>query len=115
MGDAFSVPDEVELLDFFGTEAVERSVEDGYWCYEASDGGGVTLRFSFHLFDRSVQTAIRVKGIEIATVSHEGAREMAVDGTLLRCRFSYQGAEGKLVLSVTDSIKIEWWSLRADK
>jgi hypothetical protein len=58
----FVVPDEMELVAFFGTDPVERVVEDGYWCYEVSDNRGVTLRFSFDLFEQSVQTAISIDG-----------------------------------------------------
>ncbi len=83
----FVVPDEMELVEFFGTEPVERQVEDGYWCYEISDNRGVTLRFSFDLFEQSVQTAISVDGAPLATVSHEGAQVMAITDQTLTCVF----------------------------
>ena len=41
--------------------------EDGYGCYEISDERGVTLRFSFHLFERSVQTVLSVTWSSLRT------------------------------------------------
>ncbi len=108
----FVVPDEMELVEFFGTGPVERVVEDGYWCYELSDNRGVTLRFSFDLFERSVQTAISMNGAPLATVAHEGAQVMAISDQALTCRFASPGSRATLVLRVTDSIHLEWSSLR---
>jgi hypothetical protein len=73
MDSQFRAPDEVELLEFIGADAVERNVEDGAWSYEVTDKRGVTLRFSFNLYKRSVQTAVSLGGSRIATVSHESA------------------------------------------
>lgn len=110
---AFTVPDEIELLEFFGAEPVERSVDDGYWCYEVSDARDVRLRLSFNVFEQSVQTSIEVAKSPLITVAHEGAREMKVSGQALTCRFSYAGGEATLVVRVTGSINVEWSSLRA--
>ncbi|NPD26988.1 MULTISPECIES: hypothetical protein [Corallococcus] len=112
MSDVFSIPDELELLEFFSAEPVERSVEDGYWCYEVSDRRGVRLRFSFNLFERSVQTALQVMDLPLITVSHEGAESMTVSGKTMTCRFSYQGSDARLVLRLNDSINLDWLSLR---
>jgi hypothetical protein len=54
--DQMRVPDVGEIGEFFGAEPVEHSVEDGYWCYEIADKRGFFLRFSFSLYERSVQT-----------------------------------------------------------
>jgi len=56
--DYFEVPAEDNLARFFGSEAVERSIDDGYWCYEVVDERGMKVRFSFKLYERSVQTVI---------------------------------------------------------
>ncbi|NNB89276.1 hypothetical protein [Corallococcus exiguus] len=112
MSDVFSIPDELELLEFFSAEPVERSVEDGCWCYEVSDRRGVRLRFSFNLFERSVQTALQVMDSPLITVCHEGAESMTVSGKTMTCRFSYQGSDARLVLRLDDSINLDWSSLR---
>jgi hypothetical protein len=113
MRGVFVVPDDVDMLEFFGSEPVERAVENGYWCYEVADDRGVTLRFSFNLFEQSVQTALFVGGTKVATVAHEGAVRMTIDDQTLTCRFSYSGAEARLLLRVADSINVEWSSLRS--
>lgn len=113
MSALFAVPDELELVEFFGSEPVERSVNDGYWCYEAADGRGVSLRFSFNLFQQSVQTAIYFGAAHVGTMAHEGAQTMTIADQLLTSRFTYAGAEAKLVLRVRDCISFEWSSLRS--
>jgi hypothetical protein len=110
--DAFSVPDELELVEFFGAEPVERSVEDGYWCYEVVDARGVRLRFSFNIFEQSVQTTLKVANSPLVTVVHEGARVMKIEDRSLTCRFGYVGSTATLVLRVVGAIRLEWASLR---
>lgn len=110
--DVFSIPDELELLEFFWAEPVERSVEDGYWCYEVTDRRGVKLRFSFNLFERSVQTALQVMDSPLITVAHEGAITMTVSGRMLTCHFSSGRSDTRLVMRLGDSINLEWSSLQ---
>ncbi|MEQ1737161.1 MAG: hypothetical protein ABL886_12255 [Rhodoglobus sp.] len=110
--EAFAIPDEVELFEFFGADPVERSVDDGYWCYEVVDARNIRLRFSFNLFEQSVQTTLQAAGTPLVTVVHEGAQTMWVSEQTLTCRFSYAGAQATLVLRLVDSIKLEWSSLR---
>ena len=112
MRSAFSVPDEVEMLAFFGADALERSLADGYWCYEVADERGVTLRLSFKLFERSVQTALRIAGAPLATVAHEGAEAMTIVAETLTCRFACSDATTELRVRVSDLISVEWSSLR---
>jgi hypothetical protein len=107
----FRALDEVELLEFFGVDPVARTPEDGYWCYEVSDARGVTLRFSFHLFERSVQTALSLGGAQIATVAHEGADRMLVREGKLRCEFSMGSAKTTLTIEMGPAISVAWSSL----
>jgi hypothetical protein len=67
------VPDEFALVGFFGAEPVERSVDHGYWCYEMVDARNIRLRFSFDIFEQSVQTALQVADSPLVTIVHEGA------------------------------------------
>ena len=52
------VPGVAELTEFFGSEPVEHSAEDGYWCYEFTDELGIQVRLSFNIFERSLQTTL---------------------------------------------------------
>jgi hypothetical protein len=88
---------------------VERVVGDGY---EVCDNRGVTLRFSFDLFEQSVQTAVSMDGAPLATVAHEGAQVMAITDQTLTCRFASSDTRATLVLRITDSINLEWSTLR---
>jgi hypothetical protein len=114
MASEFRALDEVELLEFFGVEPVARTVEDGYWCYEVADERGVTLRFSFNLHERSIQTALSLGGSPIATVSHEGADQMAVREGKLRCEFSTKGEKTTLTVETGGSLSVTWSTLRTE-
>jgi len=107
-----SVPDELELLEFFGAEPIVRSLEDGYWCYEATDSRGVRMRFSFNIFDRSVQTELSVAGAPVATVSHEGATRLRREGSTLCCDFLGEDWKGSLTVVVGALLHAEWSMLR---
>jgi hypothetical protein len=109
----FSTPDKTELLEFFGAEPVESDPADGFWVYELTDAGGVTLRFSFDVLERSVQTEIRLGDRVIAKVSYEGAVSMRCDGRVLRCEFRSSGTKATLAVDAADALKIEWATLRA--
>lgn len=110
----FVILEEIELMEFFGVEPVARRPEDGYWCYEVSDARGVTLRFSFHLFERSVQTVLSVDGAQIGTISHEGADRMLILERKLRCEFSSAGEKTTLTIETGPSLAIGWSSLQTE-
>ena len=110
--ETFLVPDELELLEFFGAEPVARSVDDGYWCYEMVDDRDVRLRFSFNIFDQSVQTTLQVANLPLLTVVHEGAQVIMIEDQLLTCSFSYAGSTSSLALRIAGGIRLEWASLR---
>ncbi|XXF78294.1 hypothetical protein P2318_00630 [Myxococcaceae bacterium GXIMD 01537] len=108
----FDVPDELDLLEFFGVEPIERAAEDGYWCFVVGDERGVELRFSFNLFERSVQTVVSVGDAAVYTVCHELAERLYVDGPVLRATFAAADATTQLMVRVAPTIRVEWSSLR---
>lgn len=108
----FETPSEADLVDFFGTEPIDRSVEDGYWSYEITDDSGVLLRFSFNLYERSVQTVLQVAGAAIATVSHESAERLAIRDNVLRCEFSGSASRTTLIVKLQERISVTWTTLR---
>ena len=107
----FQVPDEHELVDFFGNEAIERSIDDGYWCYEVASAQGTSLRFSLNLYERSVQTELRVGAVPVATVSHEMATRLRVEGGELRCEFVCAGCRTTLTVDAR-GYRALWSTLR---
>ena len=56
------IPTELEFLEFFGAEPIETRGTDGFWCYEVTDRNRVTLRLSFNVLERSVQTTLLFSG-----------------------------------------------------
>jgi hypothetical protein len=107
----FVVPHESDLREFFGAEPVECSVEDGYWCYEVVDERDAALRFSFKLFERSVQATLSVAQRPLVTVAQEGAEFMGLSGRTLTCRFACPGGRGTLVLRIDREIYLDWSTL----
>jgi hypothetical protein len=108
----FEIPNEADLTDFFGAEPMDRSVDDGYWCYEITDDSGVLLRFSFNLYERSVQTVLHVAGMAIATVGHESAERLVISQSVLRCEFSGSALRTTLIVKLGDRISVAWTTLR---
>lgn len=108
----FQVPDELELIGFFGAEPIDRSVDDGYWCFEVRDATGATLRFSFNLHERSVQTALSFAGDTQTSVSHEMADRLTVNGDHLACEFSSVDLKTTLTVRLQPRLSIAWATLR---
>jgi len=108
----FQVPDEHELIEFFGTEATERAVDDGYWCYEVAGAQGTSLRFSLNLYERSVQTELRIGAVPIATVSHEMATRLRVEGGQIRCEFVCSECRTTLTINAAHGYMPVWSTLR---
>lgn len=102
---------ELELLEFFGTDPNERS-KDGYYCYVVADARGVTLRFSFHVLERSVQTVLLIDGASLCSVSHESATRMRVREGALWCEFLSADSKANLAVELHPHISVRWSSLR---
>jgi hypothetical protein len=112
MSNKFHTLDESALFEYFGTDAIGRSVEDGYYCYTITDARGVRLRFSFNIYERSVQTALSLSGDDLSTVSHENAESMFFIDKELRCEFSASDSKTTLTVAISPHILIVWSSLR---
>jgi hypothetical protein len=108
----FETPDEDELLELFGAEPIERSVEDGYWCYETADRRGLCLRLSFNIYERSVQTVLSLDGALIERVSHEHAIYMLVRDGKLHCEFVSVDSKALLTVELGPNLSLEWSTLR---
>lgn len=111
MGSQFKVPDESDLIEFFRSEPVDKAAEDGYWCYELTDARGVKLRFSFSVYERSVQTVLSLEGEKIETVSHESAERLTIADGILRCEFLLPTARTILVIDVRNQLSVTWANL----
>jgi hypothetical protein len=99
-------------VKFFESEPAERVVEDGYWCYEVTAHGASVLRFSLDRHERSVQTELRIQGVTVATISHEMATRLSVDGSDLRCDFLSANSRTTLTIHRSHGYRIVWSTLR---
>ncbi len=108
----FRVPDEHELVEFFGSEPIGRSVEDGYWCYEIAGASGMTMQFSLNLYERSVQTELRIGVSSITKTSHEMATQLAINGRQLQCEFLCDNCHTTLTIDAAQGYRAVWSTLR---
>ena len=113
MSDVTTTPEEVDLQRFFGGEPKQAEPQDGYWMYEASDSARVTLRFSFNLHERSVQTSLDVAGANAATISHECARAIRIDAATdeLVAEFDDGDSRTELRICLRERIRVIWATL----
>ncbi len=111
----FSVPDEYLMFEIFEQEPSQAFPEDGFWCYEVTDNDGITLRFSFNLFEQSVQTSILINGRNIQTVCQEGAVSLTPvlehGNRGLRGKFQFGAEDSTLEIQVAPEIKVRWSAL----
>lgn len=107
------VPGVAELTEFFGSEPVEHSAEDGYWCYEFTDELGIQVRLSFNIFERSLQTTLSSsRGHQIATVVHEQADDLVVRDGCLSCVFSSESSKTTLTVHLQGGARVMWSTLQ---
>jgi hypothetical protein len=111
-------PDELSLLEFFESEPITRISEDGYFCYQASDHLGITLFFSFNIFETSVQVRLVFNGEDIALFSSERAKKITLEndksGHYLTCEFDLKDSLSKLELRLKPFISVRYFSIRIE-
>lgn len=105
------VPGEFELTRFFEGPPIERAPEDGYWCFASQDARGIKLRFSFNVFERSIQTVLSLDQDVLESVSHEHADALQIDGGELRATFTGRDEKTLLVVRVSPAITVKWSTL----
>ena len=71
-------PDEIDRLSFFEGEAVFFDENDQIYAYEFTGENGVSLIFSFSVFEGSIQTILKLNGIEISRNVSEGFKEFKI-------------------------------------
>ena len=108
----FELPEPLGLLAFFGAEPTAQG--DGFSAYETEDESGARLRFSFDVFERSIQTALSVGGVSVATVSREGARRLWIDADGLHANFHETGFRTELHVRLTPTVQVLWSSIRTE-
>ena len=100
------------MIDFFKSEPVDQSTEDGYWCYELSLPNNTKIRFSVNLYERSVQTELYIGNTSMVTVSHESAAEMTIKKNQLMCEFYENNLRTVLVIDSMKNYGITWSTIQ---
>ena len=106
-----NIPEQFELLSFFGSEPITANPEEGFWCYEVIDNTGIKLRFSFNAFQRSLQTMLLLGERILEKVSKEGVTKLALEKSILRGECLNGVENTKLEIQVEPIISVDWSSL----
>jgi len=103
-------PNRQEMMEFLGVSPTEET-DDGYCLYEISDEDQ-TLKLSFDVIERSIQTVISFQGQERIRVSQECAVSLKIiEGKFLQGRFEYNNARSIMEIYKTPSIFVKWYTL----
>ncbi len=110
-----SIPDELDLFEFFNSEPIVSNPGEGFWCYERDDGKGLALRLSFNILEKSIQTILLVDGNETEIVSHEGATRIYIveesNTKKLKCNFLSTSTNTSLEIMFEPDFRILWQSI----
>ncbi len=114
--EAFDVPGELELTEWFGCNPVKQG--DAQYRYQVSDKSNVTLILSFDVIESSIQTVVIVADAPVAKVVHEGARRLWFQdigkGRQLRADCFPDGHHTQLAIEIEPRIRVEWSTLRSE-
>lgn len=114
----FTVPSELELTEVFGSEPRDARPKDGFWSFEARDSNGVTLRLSFDIFERSIQTVLLIDDDEAARISQEGAISLRVvrehGEDVLRGECLFRDARSTVEIRLRPRIVVTWGTIRTE-
>ena len=107
-----NMPEEWELIDFFGPSEYKSKPEDGIHCYELIAADGKSICFLLNLFQRSVQVRIGLNGDEILSIYQEGVSNLSIqarpDGKFLVVTFNNTGDDRILKLGLQPTAHVSW-------
>jgi hypothetical protein len=110
-----SIPDELELLDFFETIPLQTTPEEGFYCYQVSDKTGITLIISFRGIDGSFQIRLKNAEGDLALFCQEGATRLILrndaSGKYLYCEFELGKIKTSAEVRVFPKILVKWNTL----
>lgn len=108
-------PEELDMLQAFSLGAKNSEPEDGYWCYEFVDDFGVKLKFSFDVFEGSIQTVLSFQDRVVQIVLIEGQGNLRLerrqDNYILLGHLLTRDTTNFLEIQVKPKILVKWSSL----
>jgi hypothetical protein len=114
----FIAPNESDFSEHLSVRPIESTPEYGYWCYEFHDSTGTTLRLSFDVTERSLQTLVMCEGREILRICQEGATLLSIidmdTKKVLRGECVFKDAKTTVEIVVVPHISVSWSTLRTE-
>jgi len=74
------MPEEWELIDFFGPSEYKSKPEDGLHYYELATENNLRVSFALNIFLRSVHVKFRLSNEEIVSIYQEGVTSISIQG-----------------------------------
>ncbi|KHD11288.1 hypothetical protein PN36_34280 [Candidatus Thiomargarita nelsonii] len=108
----FNYPDEMDFLSVFGVEPLESQPKDGFWCYLLSDDNQRQVKLSFDMPESSIQTTLIIDGLEISTVSSEGAEYLNINDKTIRGKCQNDSDVTELLIKFEPHLQVTWSNLR---
>jgi hypothetical protein len=110
----FNYPDEMDFLSAFGVEPFESQPKDGFWCYLLSDDNQRQVKLSFDMPECSIQTTLIIDGLEISTVSSEGAEQLSIEDNdkTIRGKCQNDSDVTELLIKFKPHLQVTWSNLR---
>ena len=106
-------PDEMDFLSVFGVEPVESQPKEGFWSYLLSDENQRQVKLSLCLPECSIQTTLIIDGLEISTVSSEGAEYLNIENEkTIRGKCQNESDVTELLIKLEPHLQVTWANLR---
>jgi hypothetical protein len=106
----FQAPDKQSFLEVFGIEPTEEIFQDGFYLYEFKDLDEISLKLSFNIIEKWVQTILTSKNVDIAKILHENVHSMNFvkenNNWVIKCDFGCQEYQSQLTIQLLPNIMI---------
>jgi len=104
-------PDELDLIEFFNTEAYYRDDHEEKFAYIYTDSEGVSLDFGFSHMEGWLQIFVKHNDKDVITLSYEGFKEFSIKNykgnKYIQANVEVGGISIALTIHVEPSIKVE--------
>ncbi|WP_133154825.1 hypothetical protein [Enterovibrio norvegicus] len=104
------IPEEWELIEFFGSSKYKSKPEDGFHCYELNTEAGLALEFSLNIFQSSVLIKIKSNQEEVVNIYQEAVVKLCIEngpkGKALTIYFFDDALSRSLIVRVDPTIHV---------
>ena len=112
-----TIPDHLDLLDFFNVIPEEDHDESGFFQFKVTDKHDLTLLWSLHIIERSLGIQLDFKGSNILTLSSELVSEVKIwnekNPKCLYCGFEIEGVDASAKIWLEPFIRISWSGIQS--